>query len=299
MRSGSWLNPATAPVIKPYYQDDLVTLYHADSREILPSLADDSADLVLTDPPYGVNKAAWDREFPTFWFDHAARIAPALGLMPGIWNLGKCPDEIGRLRYRWTLAAHLANGQTRGALGLADWIPCLVYMANEAPAWCSRFADWCESQGITKKDLDCAAGTSDMGGWWMSRLAHRSQIPSAGQWEKLRDAFSPPSEFDAWVYAEDPYRDAGSTSKAFVIGREPMMKHPSPKPLDITRWFLHRMPGYRLGRGVVDPFAGSGTTLRAAKDIGMRALGVEIEERYCEQIALRLAQDCLPFEVAS
>ena len=285
--------------MNPYYQDDKVTLYHGDCREILPSLPDDSADFVVTDPPYGVNKAEWDKAFPTFWFDDAARIAPVLGLMPGIWNLGTCPNEIGRLTYRWTLAAHLINGRTRGALGLADWIPCMIYMADEAPKWCARFSDWCNEHGVTRKDLDRAAGTSDMGGWWLSRLPHRCQIPSAHQWDKIRAVYDPPHELDPWVYAADPFQDGGWTSRAFKIGREPMQDHPSPKPLDITRWFLQRLPGYRLGRGVVDPFAGSGTTLRAAVDLGLPAIGVEVDERYCELAARRFDQQMLDFGEAS
>lgn len=279
----------------PYYADDYVILWHADCRDVLPTLGDDSADVVLTDPPYGVNKAEWDAEFATFWFADAARIAPTLGLMPGVWNLARCPERIGRLEYRWTLAAHLTNGASRGALGLADWIPCLVYLADEAPGWCSAFADWCDHVGVTRADLDVIAGTSDMGGWWASRLPHRSQIPTSDQWAKLRAALDPPDALDVLVAAADPFRDSGSTSRAFVIGREPKQNHPSPKPLDITRWFLQRMPGYDLGRGVVDPFAGSGTTLRAAKDLCRRAIGIEREERYCELAATRLAQEVLDF----
>lgn len=68
--------------------------------------------------------------------------------------------------------------------------------------------------------------------------------------------------------------------------------HPTQKPLRLMRWCLEKTEGL-----VLDPFMGSGTTLRAAKDLGRKAIGIEIEERYCEIAAKRLAQEVLPLAV--
>jgi site-specific DNA-methyltransferase (adenine-specific) len=68
--------------------------------------------------------------------------------------------------------------------------------------------------------------------------------------------------------------------------------HPTPKPLSLMTGLVTYCPP---GAEVVDPFMGSGTTLRAAKDCGRRAIGVEVDERYCEIAAKRLAQEVLDF----
>ncbi len=67
--------------------------------------------------------------------------------------------------------------------------------------------------------------------------------------------------------------------------------HPCPKPLAVWRRILARMVDDAAL--ICDPFCGSGTSLRAAKDLGVKAIGIEIEERYCEIAANRLAQGVL------
>lgn len=67
--------------------------------------------------------------------------------------------------------------------------------------------------------------------------------------------------------------------------------HPTEKPIGLMTWCVNKTKGDTI----LDPFMGSGTTLRAAKDLGRKAIGIEIEERYCEIAAKRLGQEVLDF----
>lgn len=64
--------------------------------------------------------------------------------------------------------------------------------------------------------------------------------------------------------------------------------HPTPKPLDLLQALMTRLAPVDGGHVIADPFAGSGSTLVAAAALGHRAVGVELDERYCEQIARRV-----------
>ena len=72
--------------------------------------------------------------------------------------------------------------------------------------------------------------------------------------------------------------------------------HPTQKPLAVIRWTLSHFPSAQT---ILDPFMGSGTTLVAAKQLGRRAIGIEIERRYCDIAIERLRQDVLPLEAVA
>ena len=228
--------------MKPYYSDDLVTLYHGDCREVLAGI--EPANLLLTDPPYGIVKgAAVVRRNTTDieeWGDlgHNAEVAawrPLVRLLNDAWIV-----EFGAMAANDFLTArHVAEG----------WAPSNVYaLVKQAPPPTPRpgFASAVE-------------------------LAIVSRVGSP-KWSG--GGFTP----NRWI-GLTPNRDGSS------IG------HPTQKPIAPFAALVRALcPDGGL---VVDPFAGSGTTLRAAKDEGRRSIGIELEERYCEIAAKRLAQDTL------
>ena len=84
-----------------------------------------------------------------------------------------------------------------------------------------------------------------------------------------------------------------ANARVFKKSRNPDGKreHPTQKPLELMRWCIGLAGDAQT---ILDPFFGSGTTGRAAKDLGRKCVGIEREERYCEIAAKRMQQECLP-----
>lgn len=115
-------------------------------------------------------------------------------------------------------------------------------------------------------------------------------LPPSRCWLAWRKSSPMPTLADfelAWTNLNQP-------SKLFTADRNPdgPRWHPTQKPLALLTWCLSFVEG-----SILDPFAGSGTTLRAAKDLSRRAIGIEIEPKYCEIAVKRLRQEVLPLEI--
>ena len=146
------------------------------------------------------------------------------------------------------------------------------------------FTDWRQLPALT----DCMqfAGWSwrNLATWWKPGI--RMQ----------RGRFSSSAEYV--VYASNGPITEGKSSPQNVFsckvdgGRD----HVAQKPEPVMLWVLSVCPA---GAVVLDPFMGSGSTLVAGKKLGMQAIGIEIEERYCELAAHRLSQESMQFGGAS
>jgi site-specific DNA-methyltransferase (adenine-specific) len=80
-----------------------------------------------------------------------------------------------------------------------------------------------------------------------------------------------------------------------MAGEARQRVHPTQKPIGLMEWCICKV----TGKTVLDPYMGSGTTLVAAKQLGRKAIGIEIEERYCEIAVKRLSQGVLNFDVSA
>ena len=227
-------------VMTPYYQDDYVTIYNADCRDVLQNIK--NIDVTLTDPPYGINggtggtskqrargqyKGAFSIEDDTVEFikkvaspvvKQCIKISHAVVLTPGNKNFCSYPqpDSLGCM-----------------------WQP----QGSGAQRW-----GWCDSQPI-------------------------------------------------FYYGQSPYQGEKLLPCSFRVTKSDNCKngHPCPKPLSFWSILLAKAVGEKY-KTILDPFAGSGTTGRASKDLGLKSILIEINEEYCEIAAKRCSQEVFNFQ---
>jgi site-specific DNA-methyltransferase (adenine-specific) len=253
--------------MKPYYSDDLVTLYLGDCREVLPSVS--GVDLVVTSPPYNLG------------------VTTGGGF--GHYKSGQPTGGGGK----WVAAKHDGVG-----IGYSDHDDAMPY--EEYEAWqkeCLRLM-W--------------ASLSDKGAIFYN---HKPRVQARTLWLPLAlNPDLPVRQIIVWsragglnfapthylpthewivIFAKPDFRltsrGASGVGDVWQIPQAASPDHPAPFPIGLpARAIETTAPSL-----VLDPFAGSGTTLRAAKDAGCRSIGIEKSERYCEIAARRLAQDTL------
>jgi DNA modification methylase len=215
---------------KPYYNDERagIQIYLGDCREILPLLP--KADLILTDPPYGIGEAYGKNK-------SRSNRAKAQDYGDSSWD--DSPPDAETIRT-------VINKGTNAILWGGNYFQGL----EPSPCWLV----WDKDNG-SNDFADC-------------ELA----------WTNLKKAVR-----------KITYRWAGMLQQD--MKHKEVRYHPTQKPVAVLSWAM-QIGG---GASIIDPFMGSGTTLRAAKDLGRKAIGIEIEERYCEIAAKRLQQEVFDF----
>jgi DNA modification methylase len=136
----------------------------------------------------------------------------------------------------------------------------------------------------------------------VAELGEQSGVRTSGYMEgtfsgKSRRCYGDYNDY----HCKGTYADTGTAARFFPVFRyqskpPPSERqgstHPTQKSTALMKWLVKLVTAE--GQTVLDPFAGSGTTLVAARDLGRRAIGIEMDAGYCETIVGRLAQQALP-----
>ena len=260
--------------MKPYYQDDLVTIYHGDCREVLPDVG--LVDMVLTSPPYGGVREYGGHEMvdiPALMPELAQSLAPG-GVI--VWNAADQVvdgSETGD-SFRHVLAAMDAGLRLHDTMIYCKEGVTFPDANRYLPAFEFVFV---LSNGRPKH----FNGIRDRRNRWAGAPIHGTRREADGSLLTTNNHGAPVPDFGLrynwWLLT--------------TASQEPTWAHPARMPSPLARG--HVTTWTDPGETVLDPFMGSGTTLRAAKDLGRRAIGIEIEERYCEIAAQRCSQEVL------
>ena len=243
--------------MEPYYADEGATIYHGNCMAVMQGMETAGIGGCVTDPPYSSGgQFRSDRVNSSAAGKYSSR-SEAL------------PDF---------------SGDNRDQRGFLVW--CAIWMAEllrvcEPGAPFLTFTDW--------RQLPTMTDAIQVGGWnWQGLFV----------WDKRRgrpQKNRPTQSVEYLVYGvSGQVRTAEGDEVVFLppiisatVPTNDERQHVTEKPIDVIQ---HVLPLFRADTPVIDPFMGSGTTLVAAKNLGMQSIGIEIDERWCEVAAERLSQ---------
>ena len=229
-----------------YYQDEHVTLYHGDAREVMVNMADQSVTAVITDPPYTERTHSNAKTNKGKGHDVKAIQFDAFSDQ----DLYQALQESARVSKSWVIATlayqHALTIDSTPPEGLRSL----------------RVGVWVKTNPMPQISADRPGQ-----GWEAISYLHRDDVKPA------------------W--------NGGGSHGNYIAPVVQNEGHPTVKPLPMLADMVRKFTNH--GDTVLDPFAGSGTTLRAAVNEGRKAIGIELEEKYCEIIVSRLSQGAFDF----
>lgn len=249
--------------MKPYYEEDGITIYHGDCRDILPTFPDKSFDLVITSPPYNMRTRIRNGEYTER--EKSEHFSKKYKFFHDSYSIGEYEEIHSSV-----------IGQCLRVTHLSFYIIQIVTGSKEA--WFRLMGKY----AIYLKDVFIW----DKG--WGQPAMHDSVVNRATELILAFDSASTAGRaFSVKSFQRGEMEDIWRISPTSTITPGHSATFPKEIPTKI-------IVGWN-GNIVLDPFMGSGTTLVAAKQLGRRAVGIEIEEKYCEIAVKRLAQMELTF----
>lgn len=263
--------------MKPYYEQDGITIYHGDNCDVLGTFTRESIDLVVTSPPYDDLRTygghSWDF-YGVAW--QLKRVLKPGGVI--VWVVADATVDGSETGTSMEQALHFKR------LGLNLHDTMLYRKTNPIPQNHNRYEQEWEfafvlSHGRPKAwnpIKEKALNGGKVENWGSRRAVEQGAARRARDGADLRITNEMKSRGNIWAYP---------------VGQAAGPDHPAPFPEALAR--DHILSWSNPGDVVLDPFAGSGTTLKMAKETGRRAVGIEVNAEYCDIIKARVAQGVL------
>jgi site-specific DNA-methyltransferase (adenine-specific) len=255
VRSSAWL-------ARPYYEDASVKIYKGEACDVLRHFQTGIADVLLTDPPYSSGGM--------YRGDRTGSIVRKYNVVSGGGGNGVEETNFA--------------GDTRDQRSWQTWVAAWMHECGRVVnpgGHAFVFSDW--------RQLPTATDAVQLGGWvWRGILVwdKTSTRPISGRFYQI-------AEFLTWA-TNGPYQQRSEETPHAIIRVKPVRgndrEHLTQKPVELLR---HILGVVNDGKPItiLDPFMGSGSTLVAAKQIGCKAIGIELDEMHCETAAKRCASE--------
>jgi len=245
-------------MITPYYKDESIQIFCGDMLEVISQI-DGTFDAIVTDPPYSITSLKWDRwpeNWPQYLLDRSRQL----------WCFGSMRMFLDRIQefHGWQFAQDIIWEKHNGSSAQHDRFRRIHEIALHfyQGEWKSLFISPQFTNEANRKRI------------------HRKQKPQ--HWGQIGSSLyeshaGGPKLQTSVIYARSCHGHAVNETQKPEQIVEPLVSYSVPP-----------------GGIVLDPFAGSGTTLVVAKRLGMRAIGIEMREEQCEAIVDRLRVRTLP-----
>jgi len=265
--------------VKPYYEQDGITLYHGDNCDVMAAMPRESVDLVVTSPPYDDLRTygghSWDF-YGVAW--NLKRLLKPGGVI--VWVVADATIDGSETGSSMEQALHFK----RLGLNLHD---TMIYQVPGTGAKGSNLAYWqsWEFMFVLSKGRPTAVNRLTKPTRTAGRRKSSSPHANAlGSRSFNREVITGDVCVRGNVWEYHAGKNAEYTAGTFN-------GHPAPFPSELAQ--DHILSWSNPGDTVLDPFSGSGTTLKMARECGRIGVGIEVNQEYCDIAVKRLAQRVL------
>lgn len=275
--------------MNPYYSDDAVTIFHGNSVDVLAEIGT-TVDATVFSPPYNVDIDYDNHDDVMPWPDYIAMARDLCAAVAGVQPHGRTWCNVTPVVPGAPIPAGDHSGRSSNARRslIGVWTEALE--TNGHAIW--DYVAWVtpgRGPGCAWGSWESPAGPNMRGEWETIIAAHTGEAWQRDTPERFKGTKDP---HGGWIELTTNAWRMQPQARGPETGN-----HPAPFPTTLADRCI-RLSTWP-GETVLDPFMGSGSTLRAAIDLGRKAIGIDMSERYCEIAAKRCAQGVLDFGAAS